>query len=114
MSALSTKLEKLEQALAPPPKFFSVTQTEIISSSGPSKPLPISEGKMARVKAEGYREGVDVLVVVREFVCEDDQDVVGLGLAPDPATAYAASAKLRDADQIVVAQAAEELPPNRT
>lgn len=81
MSALSSKLAKLEDALAPPTDFFSVTWTEVLLRNGLSKFLPVTDGEMARVKAEVYREGIDKLVMVREFVDENDLDVAELGFA---------------------------------
>jgi hypothetical protein len=75
MSALATKLEKLEKALTPATKFFSVRQTKIILLNGSSKVLPIADGEMDRVKSEGYRAGLDQLVVRWEFVRENNAEL---------------------------------------
>jgi hypothetical protein len=81
MSLLSSKLAKLEKALKPPSRMFSVTRTVIISLNGPSKHLPIANAEVDRLKADGYREGVDSLVEILEFALEDGLDLAELGLA---------------------------------
>jgi len=80
MSALSSKLDKLEKTLTPPTRWFSVTRTEVLLPDGAEVVLPVADSEMDRVRAEGYRPGIDQLLIVREFPEIEDLDDAALEL----------------------------------
>ena len=68
MSALSARLAKIEASLAPSAKTFTVVRTVIIYPDNSSECVPIADAEWARIKANGYREGVDDLIEIMNFV----------------------------------------------
>jgi hypothetical protein len=68
MSAISARLSKLEGSLAPSSKQFTVIQTVIIYPGDQSERLPVEPSELERLAREGYREGVDELIVIQHFV----------------------------------------------
>lgn len=67
-SALLQRLAKIESVLAPSSKQFSVERVVIIYPDTSSERLPIADAEWARLKAKGYREGVDELIVLQRIV----------------------------------------------
>ena len=69
-SQLSARLARLEAANASEARIFTVQRTVIIHHDAPSEALPIADVEMDRVRAEGYRAGIDELIIIQRFVSE--------------------------------------------
>ncbi len=68
MSALGSRLAKLERALAPSQREFSCFRTVIIHPDDTSEAMPIADEEFVRLKAEGYQPDVDELIEICRFV----------------------------------------------
>jgi hypothetical protein len=70
-SALLNRLAKVEAALKQSARLFSIKRTVVIDADEPEDhSIPLDE--IERLMTEGYRPGIDQIVVLREFVRRGD------------------------------------------